>query len=448
MNSAPADASDWRSAILAGSTPLPSSATVRCFVGAIGGVESIIAAWEFSNHGGSFGEADADAFVAATRAAIERRVPLVTLLRSGGTRLTEGMRALVGIPRTTLALQRLRRAGLAHVSVSEDPTTGGVWVSVGSHADLRYAVNGALVGFSGPRPVEAMTGRKLATGANSAAAAYDAGLVDGVLDPADIVATVGRSLVALTREQPTPVDAPPQPPATSVDAWEQVVTSRTVDRPDGRQLLARLLPVAAELHGADETVVARVGSLAGRRAVGVALASNRATMPTPAGFATLRRAANLAGSLDLGLVVLIDTPGADPHTEAAGLSGAIGDAMTAILDTAAATVALVHGEGGSGGALAGAVADVVGVGPHGWFAALGPEGAAATLRIEPDAAARQMQVTPAELLRDGFADDLVATGDELAWIATTLDRLALMALEERLARRQDRWSSALTRLPE
>jgi acyl-CoA carboxylase subunit beta len=443
MNAPNASPSDWRDALLDGSTALASSPTIRCVLGRFGNVESVIAAWDFTSHGGSLGEADADAFVRASHDAIDHQLPLVTLLRSGGTRLTEGMRALVGIPRTTLALQRLRAAGLPHISVADHPTTGGVWVSIGSHADIRFAVTGALIGFSGPRVVTAMTGRDLAIGANTAQAAYDAGLVDAVVEPSDLESLLCRGLTALTEAEATSMPDAAEVRLTPSDAWDHVVASRANDRRDGAELLTELLSDSVSLRAADDTVAARVGRLAGRRTVGVALAAGRGVMPTPAGFGLLARAAALAGSLDLALVVLIDTPGADPHTEALGLSGAIADAMTAVLNTAAPTVSLVHGEGGSGGALAGAVTDVVGVGPAGWFAALSPEGAAATLRIEPAAAARLMQITPTDLLRTGFADSFVPDGRERAWLATTLDRLRGRSPAERIGARHDRWAAGL-----
>jgi acyl-CoA carboxylase subunit beta len=445
MTSFDATPRDWRQALLADSTPLPSSPTVRCGIARINGVDAVVAAWEFASHGGSFGEADADAFVAVADIARDRRLPLVTMLRSGGTRLEEGMRALVGIPRSTLALQRLRAAGLPHLSVADHPTTGGVWVSIGSQADLRIAVSEALIGFSGPRAIAAMTGRDLASGANRAASAYDAGLVDLVVEPSGVVTMLGRALTALTKESPVPVAVTTAARPREADSWEHIVASRTADRPDGTTLLTSLLTDSIALRGADQSVAARIGRIAGRRVVCVALAADRTAMPTPAGFALLTRAATLAGALDLGLITLIDTPGADPHTEANGLVGAIAAATSAVLHTAAPTVCLVHGEGGSGGALAGAVTDVVGVGPLGWFAALGPEGAAATLRIEPAEAARLMSVTPTDLLANGFADGFVPAGQEQAWLAATLDRLREVPAADRLERRLDRWSAGLPR---
>jgi acetyl-CoA carboxylase carboxyl transferase subunit beta len=357
------------------------------------------------------------------------------------------MRALVGIPRTTIALQRLRAAGLAHVSVADQPTMGGVWVSVGACADVRLAVEGALVGFSGPRAVAAMTGSPPADGSNTAQAAYDAGLVDLVVPADAVIDLVGRALASLGPDDPGEVAPPETERPASRDGWEQVVASRTDERPDGTTMIGRLLPDGIALGGGEQTVTMRLGRLTGRRVVAVALAGPRSTMPGPAGFAALTRAARLAGALDLALVVLVDTPGADPHTEAGGLAPAIAAAMSAVLTTPAPTLCLVHGEGGSGGALAGAVTDVVGVGPWGWFAALAPEGAAATLRIDPDEVARMMHVTPADLLRDGFADDVVANGAEAAWVAMTIDRLRAAPPARRLQRRLERWSGGLAARP-
>ena len=144
---------------------------------------ALVVEWDFAVRGGSFGEHEADVFVAACAEAVDTDTPVVTILRSGGTRLQEGMRALVGIPRASLALADVRAARLPHLAVVASPTTGGVWVAVGSQADLRVGLRGATVGFSGPRVIEAMTGARLPEGANTAESALAAGLLDDVVAP-------------------------------------------------------------------------------------------------------------------------------------------------------------------------------------------------------------------------------------------------------------------------
>jgi acetyl-CoA carboxylase carboxyl transferase subunit beta len=353
------------------------------------------------------------------------------------------MRALVGIPRAAIALADLRSAGVPHLSIADNPTTGGVWVAIGTQADLRLAIRGATVGFSGPRIVPVMTGRELAAGGNTAEAAYDAGLVDALCTHDEAGGWLAAALRTLRADEPDRLESTAGREAPATPGDEQFTRTREVARPSGRELMDQLLTEQVDLRSSDDATHAALGRLAGRRTVVVALAAGRGGMPGPSGFALLGRAARLAGSLDIPIVVLLDTPGADPHREAEGLSASIAQAMVEVLATPAPTVSLVHGEGGSGGALAGATTDLMGVGPHGWFGALGPDGAAAALRTTPGDAARLMRITPAELLADGVADVFVAAGDERNWLATAIDALRDIPAEQRLARRRTRWSSPL-----
>jgi acetyl-CoA carboxylase carboxyl transferase subunit beta len=443
-----ADEQGWRDHLGTEIEPLPGSGSLRCGISRFGSTESgsvdaVVVRWDFSHQGGSFGSMETTSFIAATHVARDRRLPLVTVMRSGGTKLPEGMRALVGIPRAALALEAVRAAGLPHISIADNPTTGGVWVSIGTRADLRIAMADAFIGFSGPRVVEAMTGRSLPDGAGTAQAAYDAGLVDLIATAETIADEVAALLHVLSPDQAELVDRPSDSAAPDLAGDEQVEAAQNADRPGGQDLIESILDERFPIKGADDEVSAAIGRVAGRRVIAVALGAHRGSMPGPAGFALLERCAALAGSLGTGLLCLVDTPGADPHTEAAGLSAAIAGSLLAVLSTPAPTIALVHGEGGSGGALAGAVTDVVGVSRYGWFAALGPQGAAAALRIDPAEASRLMRVTPSDLLTDGLADEYVAPGTEAAWVARHLDALQALDQTERLEARTLRWSSPL-----
>ena len=394
--------------------------------------------WDFNVQGGSFGEDDATVFVAATRHAIRERVPLVTLVRSGGTRLQEGMAALVGIPRARLALLSLAEAGLPHLSVADAPTTGGVWISIASAADVRVAIAGATVGFAGPRVVEAMTGA-LPEGSHTAETAYAAGLVDAVLTRADIVAWLARALRMWTPEGTDRPVAPTRTP-TPTTGWEQVqrARARTVG---GRELLEGLLTDRFPLQAryGDATVAAMLGRLDGRPVVGVALAAEVGGRPTPDGFRLAARAFRLASRLGLPVVSLVDTPGADPGSpsENDGGAPAMSEALDALLTCTSPTLALVHGEGGSGGALAAATTDTVLVTDEAYFAAIGPEGATAALRRPMQECADRMRITPADLLALGFADALATPADLSSYLA----QLASVPGEVRAELRLSRWSA-------
>lgn len=450
---------DWRDAVLVGVSPLaedsvePGHADTALGVGhgRIGRADVVVACWNFAYRGGSFGEHDASAFAIACAEAAGTRRPLISMIRSGGTRLQEGMRALVGIPRALLALELLADAGVPHVAVADNPTTGGVWVAIGSGADLRVGVAGATVGFSGPRAIEAMTGVAVPRVTYTAESAREAGLLDAVVAPESLATWLENALVALRPDDPTSTTAPSPAAVPDRSGREQVARSRECDRPGGGELLDELLGGGEEMPvavcGADDSVAAAIGRLGGHRVLVAALAARRSGRATPGGYALLRRAAELAGRLDLALVVLVDTAGADPLpvSEHAGIAPAISSAMGAVLRCPSPTVAVVHGEGGSGGALAGAVTDCVAVTELGWFAALGPEGAGATLRVEPGEAADLMGVTPRDLLASGFADGLAPTdGSALRqWLADRLNQLRAAPAAERMSRRRSRWAGPL-----
>jgi acetyl-CoA carboxylase carboxyl transferase subunit beta len=466
--------SDWRAALLKrfsfpayerlGRNPVGwpgyrPAEVVRYAIGSFGGVDVVAAVWDFTAFGGSFGELDAAAFAEACERAARYGEPLVSFVRSGGVRLQEGMAALVGMPRAQLALRRLAAAGVPHVAVADDPTTGGVLISVVTRADVRAAVRGATIGFAGPRVAESVLGAPLPPGSHTAESAYDAGLVDALLAPEEVGDWLARTLGALARNategpaaERNPVAEGPAgaagPPGLPDEGGAQVARARRRDRPSGRALVARLVPGAVALRGADETVVAGVGDLYGSPAVVVAVAAERGGRPTPAGYRLVQRAAALAGRLDRVLVTLIDTPGAEPGPDAerAGVANAIADTMDALLGCAAPTLAVVTGEGGSGGALAASVADRVLVTPGCYFAALGPEAAAAALRSTAGATAKRLRLRPVDLLALGFADAAAPEPDDPAFAASVaghVARLAAVDPVERRAARERRWSAPL-----
>jgi len=475
------DSPDWRAPLLAG-LPLRSAAgddttapaAVSWSPAELGGHEVVLAAWDWSVAGGSFGERDATTWVEATAYAVSTARPVVALVRSGGTRLGEGVPALVGMARATLARQRLAEAGVPLVAVADQPTTGGVFVTVVARADLRCAVAGAVVGFGGPRVVEAVTGSLPGPGSHTAAAAAAAGTVDAVVEPGQVVAWVVRTLEALAGRPELASARVPLVPGAGVaggydgvaleaaagggvdaqdltlgqaDGWRQVLAARAPGRPSAGRLLDELLTGAVGLaapHG-DTSVRAAVGQLAGGAAVGVALAADRGGRPSPDGYRLLARAARLADRLDLPLVTLVDTPGADPSpaAEADGLAGTLAEALRAVLVCRSPTLGVLVGEGGSGGALAGLVCDLVLISPSAYFAALVPEGAAVTLRTTPAEAADRLRLRPADVLAAGVADAVVPDAGDPAFTACVGDALAALAEGAdgpRRAAREQRWS--------
>jgi acetyl-CoA carboxylase carboxyl transferase subunit beta len=423
---------------------------VRWGRASIGASAVVIVCWDFDVLGGSFGELDAGAFLAAVDASIRARRPLISLLSSGGTRLQEGVAGLVGMARATIGMRRLAEAGIPHIAVADQPTTGGVWVTVGSRADVRCAVEGAIVGFAGPRVVEAVTGTLPGPNSHTAESAFRAGMVDALVGPAEVISWLDRALTAFESPRVRSVVAPPPADLPERDGAEQVRAARERPRPDAAALLDLLLDAPVALRGRDDTVGVAAGRLAvsDQPVIAVAIAARRGVRPTPAGYRLLTRAANLSSRLEIPLLTLIDTPGAEPGPEAErdGLAAAIGEAMDAVLACRAATVGVLVGEGGSGGALAAACCDTLLVAPDSYLAALAPEGAARALHRPADEVARLYGLRPADLLALGLADAAVDGPESESFgpaIAAAIAKQSWLEPARRHSARERRWSGPL-----
>jgi acetyl-CoA carboxylase carboxyl transferase subunit beta len=417
---------DWRSALLEGVTWEPGDDLdgLRRGRGTVAGHDVVVAAWDFAVYGGSFGVAASTAFAAACDDAVAAGRPLLSMVRSGGTRLQEGIAALAGMPRAILATDRLAAAGLAHVAVCDQPTTGGVWVTVASRADVRVAVDSAVVGFAGPRVVQALTGTA-PEGSHRADTAYEAGLVDVLAAGPAIGAVLARTFDQLSPAPRETVAAQGISPDRT--PWEQVRATRAADRNAGRWLRAQLDDGAVPLRGADPTCAGWLGRLAGRPVVAFTLGVNPGDAPGVGGYRLLIRCAELAGRLRLPLLTVCDTPGADATSpsENAGLAPVIGAAMAALLRCPTPTVGVLLGEGGSGGALAALATDRLWLAPESYFAALVPEGAAAALKTTPEDAADRLRLRPADVAQLPVCDGIVDPTDAVGLLAAELDALAV-----------------------
>lgn len=403
--------------------------SVRTGTGTVDGVEIVLVEGDFDVIGGSMGLVHGEKVVRAFDRAVQRRLPVVVVTRSGGARMQEGMVSLVQMGRTAAAARRHRDAGLLSIAVHRSPTTGGVFASYGSLTDLRVAEAGATIGFAGPRVVEQTAGEAVDGRSHTAELALAAGLVDAVVAPEDLRAWIAGALGA--RPAPLVVGAPPEPePGTTADveaeptgdvgsdAWRSVLSARRVGRPTGVHLAEALCASWTELDGGTDPVV-RVGlarlvdAAGGARAVVVALDRYAADgRPTPVGFRTARRGVAMAGRLGIPVVAAVDTPGAapGPDSENDGIAREIAELFAAMDAVAAPTVAVCVGEGGSGGALAFAAADRLFVQEGAIFSVIGPEGAASILERDASRApevAPRLGLTSADLLDLGIVDAVV-----------------------------------------
>lgn len=177
---------------------------------------------DFAFMGGSLGMAAGEAIVRAFETAVKRERPLVLFAASGGARMQEGTLSLMQLPRTTVAVDRLKEAGLPYIVVLTNPTTGGVTASYAMLGDIHIAEPGALIGFAGPRVIEQTLREKLPEGFQRSEYLMKHGMVDMIVPRQELKPTIARLLKMMlklpesmtedgpemTEEAPVPVAQP------------------------------------------------------------------------------------------------------------------------------------------------------------------------------------------------------------------------------------------------
>lgn len=179
--------------------------------GTIGGSATVIAAFDFSFMGGSMGQAVGAGLLAAADTALAQNAALIAIPASGGARMQEGMLSLVQMPRTVIAVDRVREAGLPYIVLLTDPTTGGVSASFAMLGDIQIAEPGAMIGFAGKRVIQDTVREELPEGFQTAEYLRDHGMVDMVIPRAELNTTLAR-LLSLLRHNPSAAGAPADRP--------------------------------------------------------------------------------------------------------------------------------------------------------------------------------------------------------------------------------------------
>jgi acetyl-CoA carboxylase carboxyl transferase subunit beta len=177
----------------------PNSDAIMVAHGKIGNRNAVVAAFEFGFMGGSMGMAVGEAILAAARLAVLQEAALIIVPSSGGARMQEGLLSLMQMPRTTIAVDEVKDAGLPYIVILTDPTTGGVTASFAMLGDITIAEPGAIIGFAGQRVIEETIREKLPEGFQRAEYLLDHGVVDMVVRRHDLHDTLARLLGLLSR---------------------------------------------------------------------------------------------------------------------------------------------------------------------------------------------------------------------------------------------------------
>jgi acetyl-CoA carboxylase carboxyl transferase subunit beta len=158
--------------------------------GKINEQSAVVSVQDFAFMGGSMGMAVGEAFVAAAQEAVVKKCPYIIFTAAGGARMQEGILSLMQMPRSTVAIQMVRDAGLPYIVVLTDPTTGGVTASYAMLGDIQIAEPGALIGFAGQRVIEQTIREKLPEGFQRAEYLLAHGMIDMVTHRHQLKATL------------------------------------------------------------------------------------------------------------------------------------------------------------------------------------------------------------------------------------------------------------------
>lgn len=399
----------------------------------IEGVRVMLIVFDFEFMGGTMGsvvgEKVADAFEYATR----RRLPVVSVVASGGARMQEGMLSLMQMAKTAAAQAPHDQAGLAYISVLTHPTFGGVAASFASLGDVIIAEPGALIGFVGPRVIELTLDQHLPVDSHRAESLFRSGMIDLIVARPDLRSALAYLIghlgqPAARRHRRRARRGPRRArPGTSVAApWQEVQLARHPGRPTALDYIGRLFTRFVELHGDrtfgdDPAVVCGLGEFGNQTLVVIGQERGRTAeersarhrgMAYPEGYRKALRLMQLAAKFHLSVVTLVDTPGAYPGADAEqrGIAQTLARNLQAMAVLPTPVVSVVIGEGGSGGALSLAVADRVLMLEHAIYSVISPEGAAAILWRDAAKAAQvaaALRITAPDLLRLGVIDSIV-----------------------------------------
>ena len=150
--------------------------------GKINGYSTIAAVFSFEFMGGSMGIAVGDAILKSAELAVSKKAPLIIFPASGGARMQEGILSLMQLPRTVIATQIVKEAGLPLIIVLTNPTTGGVTASFAMLGDIHIAEPGAIIGFAGKRVIQETIRESLPEDFQSAEYLLEHGMIDMVVD--------------------------------------------------------------------------------------------------------------------------------------------------------------------------------------------------------------------------------------------------------------------------
>jgi len=402
--------------------------------GKIGGQETAFGVCDARFLMSSMGHIVGEKITQMVERATKEKMPVIIYACSGGARMQEGIVSLMQMAKTSAALKKHHDAGQLFISVLTDPTTGGVTASFAMLGDIILAEPNALIGFAGPRVIEQTIRQKLPEGFQRAEFLLEHGFVDKIVerkDQKEVLAQILRlhkkgSIQKDFAEEAEFSSGIKKESKEAKTAWDKVQISRAAGRLTATDYIEAIFDDFIELHGDryfsdDSAIVGGIATFNGMPVTVIGQQKGKNTkdnikrnfgMPLPDGYRKALRLMKQAETFGRPIVCFVDTPGAFCGLEAEerGQGEAIARNLFEMASLTVPVLSIVIGEGGSGGALAMAVANEVWMMENAIYSILSPEGFASILwkdsKKAPDAA-RVMKITAADLYERGLIEQII-----------------------------------------
>ena len=427
---------------------------------------------------GSMGSVVGEKLTRLFEQATSRRMPVIVFAASGGARMQEGIVSLMQMAKTSAAVARFQAAGLLYISVLTDPTTGGVTASFASLGDIILSEPGTLIGFAGRRVIEGTIAEALPAGFQRAEFLLEHGFLDLIVPRnkmrttlADLLAYHDQDLPAagtardmlavhmnMDEDTQTAGDALSVPPKPALSGSEKLDIIRIKNRPVLNDYMPLIFEDLVELHGDrqfrdDQAIWSGLARFSGLPVTVIGHRKGRTLeenarfnfgMPHPEGYRKALRLMKQAEKYGRPIICFIDTPGAycGVAAEERGQGEAIARNLMEMIQLAVPVIAVVMGEGGSGGALAIGIGDELAMFSNALYSVISPRGFASLLWKDPSRereAADVIRITAEDLQELGVCDAIITeprTGaqEDVRQMADAVSSYLKQALARQLAK--------------
>ncbi len=392
----------------------------------INDIKVAICTMDASYKAGSVSKDAIDKIVKTIYFAKDNKLPLIVVSASGGIKITEGVRALVGMSKIALAINEYKKDGLLYISYITNPTYGGIYASISTLGDIIIAEENSMIGFSGKKVIEKEFDEILPKNFQTADFCFENGLIDIISNRYNCKRSISRILEQYNRNIEKNNDLKQDSKTIQLNKIELLNNVRANVHIRPRAIFDELFSDAIEIHGdrlkADDKAVKCLLAKIDNDYVSVVYTDktnnlnenieNNFGMIKPEGYRKIKRFFKLSEKLSSPIVIFVDTPGADPtcYSEMNGQSNAIADVLEEISEIKVPIVSFITGEANSGGAIAITTSDYLAMFSSAVFSVISPE-AYRDIVYESDIQIEdfinELRISAKEMIEDKIVDEII-----------------------------------------